>query len=97
MQAVFDDDLEATKKCLSDKKCKVNARDKDGWTALMYAITNGNKKIVQMLIAAGAKVNQKNKKGLTPLDIAHDYMKDEIEKILKDNGAIYRSTNNLEI
>ena len=38
----------------------VNARDKDGRTPLMHAAEDGNLELLKALIAAGAKVNDKN-------------------------------------
>ena len=48
----------------------VNAKDKNGWTALMMAAVKGNVDCVKNLIAAGAEVNAKNKDGCTALMMA---------------------------
>ena len=48
----------------------VNANDKEGWTALMYAAGSGNVECVKNLIAAGANVHAKNNNGRTALMIA---------------------------
>ena len=37
----------------------VNAKDRDGWTALIVASQNGHQNVVQALIAARADVNAK--------------------------------------
>lgn len=48
----------------------INAKDKKGATALLYAVTNGALEIVPTLIAAGASVNNVNEKGETALILA---------------------------
>lgn len=45
----------------------VNAKDDDGWTALNYAVENGDSKKLQILLSAHAEVNSIDKKGWTPL------------------------------
>jgi ankyrin repeat protein len=46
----------------------VNARDKDGWTALFYAAgRNANVETVKLLLAAGADVNARDEERWTPL------------------------------
>jgi len=58
-----------------------------GWTALHYAVTNGNVELVKYLIKHGANVNKSTGEGSSPLFLAKlgDY--DEIVKILKNAGA----------
>lgn len=52
----------------------VNAKDNEGWSALMYAIRyQNNLEFVNILIQNGADVNSKNKYGSTPLQIAACY------------------------
>lgn len=52
----------------------VNAKDNEGWSALMYAIRyQNNLEFVNILIQNGADVNSKNKYGATPLQIAACY------------------------
>ncbi|KAF9449748.1 ankyrin, partial [Macrolepiota fuliginosa MF-IS2] len=54
---------------LIDQKVEVDRPDISGWTALHIAgiISAGHKEIVEELIGAGADVNRKNDKGITPL------------------------------
>jgi serine/threonine-protein phosphatase 6 regulatory ankyrin repeat subunit B len=65
----------------------VNARNKQGQTALMYAAIDGNPVVVQALLDARANVNAKNKEGQTALKIALDCHNDEAAKLLKRAGA----------
>jgi ankyrin repeat protein len=52
-----------TVKLLIANKADVNAKNNDGWTALMSASRNGHLEIVKLLIANKADVNAKNDKG----------------------------------
>ncbi|MBQ0040014.1 MAG: ankyrin repeat domain-containing protein [Treponema sp.] len=68
----------------------VNMRDKDGWTALMYACRyQNNLNIVNMLIEKGAHVRVRNKFNATPLLMAADYSKNPeiIALLLKNRSA----------
>ena len=69
---------------------EVNARDKDGWTALMYAARyQNNLNIINMLIEKGAYVRVRNKFNATPLLMAADYSKNpEILSILLKNRTV---------
>jgi ankyrin repeat protein len=49
---------------------KVDDRDKDGLTPLLYAATNSSPAVVTALMQAGANVDGKAKYGLTPLMMA---------------------------
>lgn len=68
----------------------VNLRDKDGWTALMYAARYQNSlNIVNMLIEKGAHVRVRNKFNATPLLMAADYSKNpEILAVLLKNRTV---------
>lgn len=61
--------LEAVKLCLQ-LGADVNAVDKDGLTALHGAAARGADQIVQFLVEKGARMDVKDKKGRTPLDVA---------------------------
>ena len=52
-------DISRVIKTLISRGARINARDKNSMTALMYAAKNGNSKIVKSLLAAGANVNAK--------------------------------------
>ena len=74
----------------------VNAKDEDGYTALMMAIKDGPhgqkkytelEKIVQLLVDKGADVNAKQKNGHTALYYAKIRGMFHIKKILKQHGA----------
>ena len=57
-------------KALLDKGADVNAKSKDGVTALMWASQDGHTEIVKaLLIDKGADVNAKSEKGWTAFDV----------------------------
>ena len=61
--------------------------DATGWTALMFASSNGKLDLVKYLISKKANLNLKAKDGTTALSLAMKDKNEEIIKILKDNGA----------
>jgi len=61
--------------------------DKDGRTALHYAIINGSKEIVDLLLKSGADINAKDKRSLTPLFVASVFGNEDIMKLLLENNA----------
>jgi hypothetical protein len=65
----------------------VNAKDKYGYTALMYASKEGHTETVKALLEKGADVNAKSKKGTTALIVASDKGRTEIVKLLKEAAA----------
>ncbi|KAJ6468300.1 ankyrin repeat-containing domain protein, partial [Mycena sanguinolenta] len=52
---------------LVDKQAEVDPVDNSGWTPLHIAVSAGHDEIVQELVGAGADVNRKNSKGISPL------------------------------
>ena len=82
LQALNRVDLEGIKDLLA-KGADVNAKDDDGGTPLLIAVTLGNKEIAELLIANGADVNVKDKHGGTPLDWADG----EIAALLRKHGG----------
>lgn len=69
----------------------INARDRQGWTALHHAVSAGDEDsaaprlgIVQYLLSHGADVNAKDSEGRTPLDVTNH---EALRPILKEHGA----------
>jgi len=86
-------DMHAVRKLL-DAHCNINTRDKGekkGWTALMYAIENGNDDIAELLIQRGAKLTLAPKKGgyvgWHPLQLAIEKGKLQLVRLMLDKGA----------
>ena len=53
-------DVRRLKTLLKSRSVDVNARDRLGWTALMYASENGQEEAVEILLEAGADVNARS-------------------------------------
>lgn len=65
----------------------VNARNNDGWTALMKAATVGNIEVVKLLLKAGADINAKNIRGDKALSCAKKAGHQKIIQLLRGAGA----------
>ena len=80
-------------KILLDAGANIEAKDKDGWTALMNAATEpekGHTECVKVLIAKGANLDERNNYGKTALMYAAggDYrVNTESTKVLLEAGA----------
>ena len=76
-------------KKLIDAGADINARNKDGSTALMLATCNGEdgETVCDLLLKAGAGINEKNNDGWTPLMWAARYSTPEVCRKLIDAGA----------
>lgn len=66
---------------------EINLKDASGSTALHEAVRNGHREVADMLIAAGANVNQPNSSGLTPLKLALGYQRKELADLLRKHGG----------
>ena len=72
----------------------VNAKCKDGWTALHYAVRNGFERVVQLLIENGADVNAKNNNGATALHYAASKGFEGVVKLLIEKEADVNAKSN---
>ncbi len=74
---------------LISKGAKVNAKTKDGQTALIYAARapDDRSDVAQLLIENGADVNAKDKTGMTALAYALKKRDLALFKILMESGA----------
>ena len=67
---------------------RVNAKNKNRWTALHEAAFEGRKEIVELLISNGAHVNAKGESGRTPLDLATQSKRNlETANLLRKHGG----------
>merc|ERR1712212_807390 len=72
----------------------VNAKTKDGSTALMMAAGYGQKDIVKLLLQNNANINVKNKYGTTALmSAAHEGYNDSVEILLQNNADVNLRSN----
>lgn len=69
---------------LLEKGANINAKTRNGWTALMYASCKGHFDMVKFLVENGADINAITDNGYTALNSALDK---EIEKFLIEAGA----------
>lgn len=73
---------------LLDLGAELNAISEDrGYTAVMDAVWRGNEKITKYLIDKGAELNTINKEGQTNLVLAVGANRENIVKLLAENGA----------
>jgi ankyrin repeat protein len=66
-----------------------------GWTPLHYAATNGNTKIVKMLLDESAYIDAESPNGTTPLMMAARYGSTEAVQLLINEGADIHLKNQL--
>jgi ankyrin repeat protein len=66
---------------------KVEAKDKNGWTALHSAVKNKHEKVVRLLLENGADVNEKESSGWQPLHSAAENGLKDMVSLLLDKGA----------
>jgi hypothetical protein len=79
-------DKKMTKKLLSSG-ASPDVVDEDGRSILMHAVDYGYKDIVELLIAAKADVNHRDKKGATAMGLAWTKSKDGMVALLENAGA----------
>ena len=73
----------------------VNARDRSGWTPLMFLARTGRTVLTDTLIDFGADVNATNRDGRTPLMIAAFYLNKEfIEHVIYRGGVNVNARDN---
>ena len=71
IDAVKNNEIEKVKTLLAPGiKTNLSEKDDKGGTALMWAVVQGKKEIVELLIKAGANVNEKTEYGDTALMVA---------------------------
>lgn len=86
LHAVREGDPEAVKALLAEG-ADVNAKDGDGWTALMLAIVKGHLDAARALLCEGADVHSKNNRGWTALRFAVSMDDSEAVRLLLEMGA----------
>lgn len=82
--AAYSGNVELLKYVLDNYKLDINARDKDESTPLMVGAKEEHFKFMNLLIANGAKTDEKNNKGENIFDILKNY-RGQIEYFQKNN------------
>lgn len=83
--AVYFNNIEAVKKLLNvDKKMVNYQNDNDGWTPLQDAVLKGNIEMVKLLLEKGANPLLRDFSNNYAMDLAANFNKGEIVKILRD-------------
>src|SRR5215212_2188256 len=85
-------EIEKVRALLKTNPAALNNRD-GGTTALHEAARGGHFDVVKLLISSGAKVNEKNFSGLTPLKLALGYRRMEIAEFLRKNGGLEQAAS----
>jgi ankyrin repeat protein len=85
--AIFDGDTESVRNIITQNKDLVNVRFSDSFTPLQIAVQENKREIFEILLEAGANVNEKNKYGLTSLMMAAWKGHKRIAEMLIANGA----------
>ncbi len=70
-----------------EKGASANARDRQGGTALHWAVGGGHPEIVSLLLEHGADASAKDANGLTPLDVARRRKHGDIIALLEKMSA----------
>ena len=88
IDAVRTSGIEEIQKLLNKKSIDINAQDKDGYTAIAWAVKNNNLAIVNLLLNYNANVNIQNIDGYTALMWAsRALIKQEIFNLLLNHAA----------
>ena len=87
IEAIKNNDTNQINFILKGKKANINDKDKDGWTALIWASYEGHLGVVQYLADNGANINDKDNDGWTALMRASWRGYSEIVKYLIEIGA----------
>ena len=72
----------------ADVNSALAGKDASGWTALLFAVVNGNFDLVKYLISKGADVNHTSDEGATALSLARQEKYESLVSLLKENGAL---------
>jgi hypothetical protein len=95
VQAALDGKIEIIDQAL-ENGFKVDMRDEEGRTILMYAAFNGRTDIIKRLIEAGADVNAQDQTGTTALMFAASGPNPDAVQMLLDHGAKVDTADNNE-
>ena len=80
-------------KMLVEAGANINARNPDGWAAILYAVDTGvsSRPIILLLAAHGADLNTKSNRGVTPRSLAQKSGNPDCRTALDDAAAIQKA------
>ncbi len=87
LAALFQKDNARTVEALLAAGAELTAQDREGYSALSYAVLGGSAAAVRCLIEAGADVDARSASGTTVLDLAQWSGETEIARLLLEAGA----------
>ena len=67
IEAVKNNDINRVNSILNNGKANINAKDRDGWTALIWASCKGDLEITKLLVENGADIDAKDNEGWSAL------------------------------
>lgn len=91
-QIVSDGDLPEVQQMIASGQ-DINAKDEEGFTALMLAVMDEQFELTKLLLASGADVNVVDSDGDTPLISAVMSRNTTILQVLLEHGADVKATN----
>jgi len=74
---------------IKSKKCNLEFSDENGCTSLHKAAMFGHTSVVKHLLKAGCDKNKKDKRELTPCDLATEWNETQIAELLKRENNNY--------
>lgn len=87
MRAIEGHHAEAAKVIIESGKAKLDAKERDGKTALILAAVNAEREIAEVLIAKGADIKAKDNNEMTALHAAIYASQTEVAALLIEKGA----------
>jgi ankyrin repeat protein len=89
-QSAMRGDVHNLKRAAKADPTSLHRPDKNGWHPLHEAVRVGEVEVVQVLLLYGADINHETYAGVSPLNIALEYLGADhaMTKWLQDNGAV---------
>jgi ankyrin repeat protein len=90
VEAARKGDVQHIKRAAKANPNSLHQPDANGWHPLHEAVRAGFVQVAQVLVLYGADINHKTYTGVSPLDIALEYLGADhaMTKWLQDNGAV---------